>query len=72
MTVCAARCAGAADLPTTHGSQPSAAEASCFSSLWSWLNASTSDCPLSYAGFTLYGTLDVGYGYDTAGVKFGK
>jgi hypothetical protein len=36
------------------------------------LNASISDWPLSYAGFTLYGTLDLGYGYDTAGVRFGK
>ena len=60
MTVCAARCAGAADLPTTHGPQKSTPDASC------------SDCPLTYAGFTLYGTLDMGYGYDTAGIKFGK
>ena len=37
-----------------------------------WLSPSISDCPLSYAGFTLYGTLDVGYGYDTAGVPFGN
>ena len=36
------------------------------------MNASISGCPLTYAGFTLYGTLDVGYGYDTAGVAFGK
>ncbi len=36
------------------------------------MNASISSCPLTYAGFTLYGTLDVGYGYDTAGVAFGK
>ena len=33
---------------------------SCFASLWSWLDASASDCPLTYAGVTLYGTLDVG------------
>ena len=72
VTVCVARCAEAADLPSTHGPQQSAAEASCLASLWNWWNASASDCPLSYAGFTLYGTLDVGYGYDTAGVKFGK
>ena len=72
VTVCVARCAEAADLPSTHGPQQSAAEANCLASLWNWWNASASDCPLSYAGFTLYGTLDVGYGYDTAGVKFGK
>ena len=47
-------------------------ETSCFASLWSWLNASISSCPITYAGFTLYGTLDAGYGYDTAGVAFGN
>jgi hypothetical protein len=72
MTVCAARCAGATDLPTTHGPHQSTPEASCFASLWSWLNASVSDCPLASAGFTLYGTLDMGYGYDLAGISFGK
>ena len=36
------------------------------------MNASISNCPLTYAGFTVYGTLDVGYGYNTAGVAFGK
>ena len=33
---------------------------SCLASLWSWLDASASDCPLTYAGVTLYGALDVG------------
>ena len=28
--------------------------------------------PTDLPGFTLYGTVDVGYGYDTAGVAFGK
>ena len=70
--VCATLCAGAADLPSTRGPPQSAEETSCFASLWSWLNASISSCPLTYAGFTVYGTLDVGYGYDTAGVAFGK
>ena len=64
--------AGAADLPSTGGPPQTAVEASCFANLWSWLNASISSCSLTYAGFTLYGTLDVGYGYDTAGVAFGK
>jgi predicted porin len=65
-------CAGAADLPSTLEPPQSAVETSCFASLWSWLNASISSCPLTYAGFTVYGTLDLGYGYDTAGVGFGK
>jgi predicted porin len=62
----------AADLPTTKAVEPTKAAPNCFGSLWDWLNTSISDCPLSYAGFTLYGTLDVGYGYDTAGVPFGN
>ncbi len=66
-----AGCAQAADLPASKASEPPIAR-SCFSSVWDWLNASVSDCPLSYAGFTLYGTIDLGYGYDTAGVNFGK
>src|SRR5271166_1762073 len=40
----------------------------CFSSLWTYLNSSTDDCPLTYAGVTLYGTIDGGYGYETHGV----
>ena len=69
---CATLCAGAAGLLSALGRLQSAEETSCFASLWSWLNASISSCPLTYAGFTLYGTLDVGYGYDTAGVAFVK
>ena len=66
-----AGCAQAADLPAAKAPEPPIAR-SCFSSVWDWLSASVSDCPLSYAGFTLYGTIDLGYGYDTAGVNFGK
>ena len=61
--------AHAADLPAKKPEQatpPSAAD--CFSSLWSYLNSSISDCPLTYAGITLYGNLDGGYGYETHGV----
>jgi predicted porin len=64
--------ATAAELPQSNAAQGPAAKTGCFASLWNWLNASVSDCPLTYAGFTLYGTLDGGYGYDTAGVRFGK
>jgi hypothetical protein len=71
-TVCATFCAEAVDLPSTRGPPQPAVETSCFTSLWSWLNASISSCPLTYAGFTVYGTLDVGYGYDMAGVGFAK
>jgi predicted porin len=58
--------AKAADLPTA---KPMAAppQANCFSSLWTYLNASAADCPLSYAGFTAYATIDVGLGYSSNG-----
>ena len=39
----------------------------CFSSLWTYLNSSAADCPLSYAGFTVYATIDVGLGYSSNG-----
>ena len=55
----------AADLPTTKG--PPAPAPNCYASFWSWLNSSASDCPLSYYGITLYGTLDVNYGYQEWG-----
>jgi len=65
-TIGVAGLAQAADLPTT---KPPAAPppASCFSSLWAYLNSTAADCPLSYAGFTLYVTLDAGLGYNTNG-----
>ena len=69
LTAGVADAAHAADLSSAKASEPPKAR-NCFSSVWDWLNASVSDCPLSYAGFTLYGTIDVGYGYDTAGVSF--
>jgi hypothetical protein len=57
--------AQAADLPTTKAAAP---PPNCFASFWTWLNSSASDCPLTYAGITLYGTLDVGVGYEEWGV----
>ena len=71
ITAGAIESAQAADLPTMKAVDPNKAAPKCLG-VWDWLNASVSDCPLTYAGFTLYGTLDVGYGYDTAGVAFGK
>ncbi len=61
----------AADLPTTKA--PSAAQApTCWASFWDWLNSSPTDCPLTYAGITLYGALDVGYGYEEWGAPAGS
>jgi predicted porin len=70
--VFAVRSAVPADLPQTRPQPELAPKINCLASIWNWLNASVSDCPLIYAGFTLYGTVDVGYGYETAGVRFGK
>ena len=58
--------AHAADLQTTKAAAESL-EPDCFSSLWTYLNASADDCSLTYAGITLYGALDGGYGYSTHG-----
>jgi predicted porin len=60
--------AQAADLPTIKG--PPAPAPNCYASFWTWLNSSASDCPLSAYGFTLYGTLDVGYGYEEWGAPW--
>jgi hypothetical protein len=38
----------------------------CWASLWDYLNASALECPLSYAGFTVYATIDMGVGYQAA------
>jgi predicted porin len=72
MVIGLAGSASATDLSPTGTPRQPVAQTNCFASFWDWLNASISDCPLSYAGFTLYGTMDVGYGYNTAGVRFGK
>jgi predicted porin len=61
-----------ADLPAQKAVEQPAPKPNCWASVWDWLNTPVSDCPLTYAGFTLYGTLDLGYGYNTAGVPFGN
>jgi predicted porin len=58
--------ARAADLPTTKSVAPPPRQ-NCFSSLWTYLNSSPADCPLSYAGITVYATVDVGLGYSSNG-----
>ena len=49
--------------------ETASARPACWAGPWDWLNASPADCPLSYKGFTLYGTLDLGYGYQDWGVR---
>ena len=62
MLIAAAGAAHAADLPTTKGPPPP--PVNCFASFWTWLDSTAANCPLSYAGFTVYGTLDWGVGYE--------
>ncbi len=65
--------AHAADLPAaeTPEAPPPPSPTQCFSSPWTYLNASVGDCPLSYGPITLYGTLDGGYGYEQWGAPVG-
>src|SRR5271168_581225 len=62
--------AHAADLATDK--PPEKPKPKCFASVMDWLNTSASECPMTYAGFTVYGTIDVGYGYNTAGIPIGQ
>ena len=61
--------AHAADLPTAKPAE-APPPANCFSSLWTYLNSSPAECPLSYAGITVYATIDVGLGYSSNGAPF--
>jgi hypothetical protein len=60
----AARAADAQAQPL-HGPPPN-----CFDSFYDFFNSSPADCPLSYAGFTLYATIDAGVGFETNGAPF--
>ena len=55
--------AQAADLPTKGRARPS--RQLCYASFASWLDSTAADCPLTYAGITVYGLIDVGGGYET-------
>ena len=39
----------------------------CFAASRTWLDSTAADCPLSYAGFTVYATLYAGLGYYSQG-----
>jgi predicted porin len=51
--------------------QPQPSKPSCFDSAWDYLKSSVKDCPLSYGPFTLYGNIDLGYGYSKWGAPVG-
>jgi len=63
--ICGAR---AADLPTQMPTPASAP--SCFASVADYFLAAAQECPLTWNGITLYGTIDIGAGYQTHGVPF--
>ena len=55
-------------LPTT---RPAAAPPkNCFANVWAYLDSTAAECPLTYAGFTLYATLDAGLMYNTNGAAW--
>ena len=68
LAIAAVGAAHAADLPTTKEVPPPAVN--CFASFWTWLDSTPADCPLSYAGFTVFGTLDWGMGYESNGADY--
>jgi predicted porin len=68
-TIGLAGLAKAADLPTAKPAE-APPPVNCFSGLWNYLNSTPAECPLSYAGFTVYSTIDVGLGYASNGAGF--
>jgi predicted porin len=70
--VVATATAYAADLPTMKAPPAPPPAANCYASFSSWLNSTAADCPLTYGGFTVYGTVDAGVGYETHGVPFNR
>ncbi|THD45151.1 MAG: porin [Bradyrhizobium sp.] len=63
--------AQAADLPTKK-TPPAPPAANCYASFSTWLDSTAADCPLSYAGVTVYGQIDAAGGYETAASPFNK
>ena len=57
-----------ADLPLK--APPPASVPTCFASATSYFLAGPQECPLTWNGITLYGSIDVGAGYQTHGVPF--
>ncbi len=62
--------AHAADVATALPPQQQPPPPNCWATFWDFLNSTALDCPLTYAGFTLYGTIDMGVGYQSNGAPF--
>src|SRR6185437_1226576 len=58
-----------ADLPVK-APPPLDSTPSCLASAAGYFGSSPADCPLTWNGITLYGTIDTGAGYQTHGVPF--
>ena len=69
MRVASVGAAHAADLPTKKEA-PAAPPVNCFASIWTWLNSTPADCPLSWGPFTVYATLDGGLTYESNGAPY--
>jgi predicted porin len=63
--------AQAADAPTKK-TPPAATKPDCHASFWTWLDSTAADCPLSAYGVTVYGTIDMGGGYNSAASRFNR
>jgi predicted porin len=64
IAIAAAGAAHAADLPTTKPA-PMPPPLNCFASIWTYLDSTPADCPLSYGPFTVYATLDGGFSWES-------
>ena len=60
----------ATDLPTLQHTWAQPSQTPCFASFVDYFLASAQECPLTWNGITLYGTLDYGAGYQTNGAPF--
>lgn len=67
--IASAGVAHAADLPTKKEVAPPP-PVNCFASLWTYLDSTAADCPLSYGPFTAYATLDLGLQYESNGAAW--
>ena len=61
--------AQAADLPTKKAA-PAPDKPNCYATFWTWLDSTAADCPLSAYGITVYGTIDMGFGYESHASRF--
>ena len=67
--IAAGAAAHAADLPTTKPAAPPP-PVNCFATIWTWLDSTPADCPLSWGPFTAYATLDGGLTYESNGAPY--